>query len=105
MDSSEGRDDPFSILKMFLEMAPEVVIYDFACSLEEYAMNRDPWWFRDTLFVIDRFHWPNHNAYAEHDEFCSRVFFFSVAPSLSAATSTSGSLESIHPSVSSSIAF
>lgn len=58
----EGRNDPFSVLKTFLEEPPEVVIYDFACALEEYASNRDPWWFRNTLFLIDRFHWPNHTA-------------------------------------------
>lgn len=60
----EGRNDPFSVMKTFLEEPPEVVIYDFACALEEYASNRDPYWFRNTLFVIDRFHWRNHHAYA-----------------------------------------
>lgn len=64
MPSSEGRNDPFSVLKTFLAEPPEVVMYDFCCSLEEYASNRDPWWFKDTLFVIDRFHWRNHKAYA-----------------------------------------
>lgn len=63
MQSSEGRNDPFSVLKTYLSEPPEVVFYDFACSLEEYCLNRDPAWFRHTLFVIDRFHWKNHTAY------------------------------------------
>lgn len=62
MKDSEGRNDPFSVLKTFLSRPPKVVVYDFACSLEEYALNRDPFWFKDTLFVIDRFHWPNHTS-------------------------------------------
>jgi len=60
MPFSEGRNDPFSVLKTYLRKAPKIIVYDFACSLEEYCLNRDPDWFRDTLFVIDRFHWKNH---------------------------------------------
>ena len=67
---SEGRNDPFSVLRTYMRKAPKVVVYDFACSLEEYCLNRDPVWFRDTLFVIDRFHWKNHKRYA-----CSRGGF------------------------------
>jgi hypothetical protein len=58
----EGRNDPFSVLKTFFEEPPDVVIYDFACALEEYASNRDPVWFKNTLFLVDRFHWRNHTA-------------------------------------------
>lgn len=31
--------------------------------LQEYCLNRDPRFFRNTKFVCDRFHWPNHSAY------------------------------------------
>ena len=64
MHSSEGRNDPFSVLKTYLRDPPKLIVYDFACSLEEYCLNRDPWWFRDTMFAIDRFHWKNHRSYA-----------------------------------------
>lgn len=60
MNHSEGRNDPFSALRTYLKRPPKVVVYDFACALEEYCMNRDPIWFRDTKFVVDRFHWRNH---------------------------------------------
>jgi hypothetical protein len=64
MDHSEGRNDPFTVLRTYLKHPPKVIVYDFACALEEYCMNRDPTWFRNTKFVIDRFHWHNHNRYA-----------------------------------------
>jgi hypothetical protein len=64
MDHSEGRNDPFTVLRTYLKHPPKVIIYDFACALEEYCMNRDPTWFRNTKFVIDRFHWRNHTRYA-----------------------------------------
>jgi hypothetical protein len=60
LKSSEGRNDPFSVLKTFLTTPPQYVIFDFACSLDEYATNRDPFWFANTKFLIDRFHWRNH---------------------------------------------
>lgn len=62
MSRSEGRNDPFTVLKTYLPNPPELVIYDFACALEEYCLNRDPHWFRNTKFVIDRFHWKTNTA-------------------------------------------
>lgn len=42
--------------------APKMVIYDNACSLHNYALNRDPIFFKDTEFYIDRLHWANHTG-------------------------------------------
>ena len=64
---AEGRNEPFTFLTCFLETAPRVVIYDFACSLMDYCLNRAPTYFRDTLFFVDVFHWVNHVA-------CARSF-------------------------------
>ena len=44
----------------------KVVIYDFACQLEEYCLARDPKYFKDVVFVIDHFHTYNHT--------CSRLY-------------------------------
>jgi hypothetical protein len=74
MRDSEGRNDPFSVLKTFLRHPPKVVVYDFACSLEEYSLNRDPFWFRDTLFCSDSFHWGNHTGYVRCVMTCELVF-------------------------------
>lgn len=45
-----------------LARAPDVVIYDFACSLMEYALNREPEYFKYTLFLLDGLHQWNHRA-------------------------------------------
>jgi hypothetical protein len=41
--------------------APEVVVYDFACQLHEYCLNREPEYYKHTLFVIDKLHQWNHS--------------------------------------------
>jgi hypothetical protein len=57
----EGRNDVFSALLCHWEVAPKVVVYDFACALAPYCMTREPGFFKDTLFVIDDFHASGHN--------------------------------------------
>ena len=41
----------------FTFLAPKIVIYDNACNLQNYCLNRDPLFFKNTLFLVDRFHW------------------------------------------------
>lgn len=41
---------------------PKVIIYDNACNLHEYALNRNPRMFKDSQFLVDRFHWDNHTG-------------------------------------------
>ena len=41
---------------------PLVVYYDHACALNDYCMARDPWLFRNVVFVIDKFHLKNHTC-------------------------------------------
>ena len=62
---AEGRNEPFTFLTCFFENAPRIVIYDFACSLMDYCLNRAPNFFKDTLFLVDKFHWYNHVACAK----------------------------------------
>lgn len=57
---SEGRDDVFSALYTRWEKAPRVIIYDFACALQPYCMLREPEFFQNSLFVIDKFHAADH---------------------------------------------
>jgi len=52
--------ETFSLLMRRRRIAPLVVIYDYACGLHAYAMNREPWFFRHTQFYIDKFHWRGH---------------------------------------------
>jgi len=64
MKGAEGRNEPYSFLVQYCRRPPQVVVYDFACALQEYCLNRAPAFFKDTLFVVDRFHWRNHVACA-----------------------------------------
>ena len=50
-----------------MEVAPLVVFYDFACQLEEYCLNRESGFFKNTRFYHDTFHGYSHecpNAYS-----------------------------------------
>lgn len=60
--NAEGRNEAYSFLTCFFKQAPSVIIYDFACSLQEYCLNRAPTFFKNTLFLVDKFHWTNHKA-------------------------------------------
>jgi hypothetical protein len=60
--TAEGRNEAFSFLYSYFKRAPRFVVYDFACALSEYCLNRAPQFFRDTTFLIDRFHIGNHSA-------------------------------------------
>lgn len=73
----EGRNDVFSAIYTRFKVAPEVVVYDFACALGPYCMQREAEYWRDTLFVIDRFHASGHktcsaacmlSTYADHNQ-------------------------------------
>ena len=62
VDGSEGRKDPANSLYTHLTEAPEVVFYDFSCSLEEYCLNREAGFFKNTRFYHDIFHGYTHNC-------------------------------------------
>ena len=45
-----------------ISLAPSIVIYDNACNLRQYVLNREPEFFKHTKFLVDRFHWGNHKG-------------------------------------------
>jgi hypothetical protein len=98
----EGRNDVFSAIFSYWEVAPEVIIYDFACQLAPYCLAREPQFFKDTLFVVDQMHANGHN-------YCSQACFVSnymqVRPSVmfvnsSAAEAANSGLNRIRKSLS-----
>jgi hypothetical protein len=62
MQRQEGVSTFFNILYCRLPEAPKMVIYDNGCNLHVYAVARAPSFFRDTAFVVDKFHMPGHIA-------------------------------------------
>lgn len=45
-----------------LNVAPLTIIYDNACNLHNYTLNRTPSFFKNAWFLVDRFHWHNHTG-------------------------------------------
>jgi hypothetical protein len=63
--SAEGPRDAFIPLFERFEKAPDVVVYDNACTLAKYALAREPEFFKHTRFLVDRLHGLNHSACSE----------------------------------------
>ncbi|TCD69372.1 hypothetical protein EIP91_007928 [Steccherinum ochraceum] len=61
MPIAEGRNDVFSAIYTRFPIAPDVVIYDYACQLATYCLVREARYFRDTLFLIDELHAHGHS--------------------------------------------
>ncbi|XP_078659981.1 uncharacterized protein LOC144904724 [Branchiostoma floridae x Branchiostoma belcheri] len=68
----ESPRHPFEILIGRFHRAPRVIIYDNACRLHQYCLNREPTFFRDTLFCVDRLHWVNHTGCS--DGYCMDAY-------------------------------
>lgn len=47
---------------LYMERAPDEVFYDFACSLQEYCLNREPDFWKNTRFWHDVFHGFSHKC-------------------------------------------
>ena len=71
---SEVRKDPFASAFLYMETPPNEVFYDFSCQLEEYALNREPMFWRGCRFYHDIFHGFSHK--------CPCVYMSRRVPSL-----------------------
>ena len=50
----------FQIFRSQFTVVPQLIIYDNACKLHQYCLNREPAFFGHTQFAVDRFHWGDH---------------------------------------------
>ncbi|XP_065056806.1 uncharacterized protein LOC135685015 [Rhopilema esculentum] len=62
MLSSESPNVPFEVIFTRFEEAPLHCIYDNACNLHDFVLNRQPSFFAKTKFFVDKFHWPGHTG-------------------------------------------
>lgn len=60
MSTHESPRHPFQIFRSRFKVAPKLIIYDNACKLHQYCLNREPAFFKCTQFAVDRFHWRGH---------------------------------------------
>ena len=72
--ASQSNDDASKInhikLIFSLHLAPEFCVYDNACNLHDYCLNRQPSFFANTKFLVDRLHWKNHTGKYWHPSGC-----------------------------------
>ena len=76
---SEGRKDPAASLYTHSVDAPDDILYDFACSLSEYAKNRESGYFSKTRFFHDIFHGYSHKCTKSFR--CNRLLGFDAVNS------------------------
>lgn len=60
INGKEGRKDPSAALYTHMAKAPDVLLYDFACSMEEYNLNRESGFWINTRIYHDIFHGCRH---------------------------------------------
>ena len=60
MTKAESPRTLYELLATRFRTPPPIVIYDNACNVCAYAMNRNPALFRDTHFLSDALHFPAH---------------------------------------------
>lgn len=60
MVNPESVETVFTFLYSRCEDGKLIVVYDNACNLMEFCLNREPYYFKDTIFLVDRVHWDNH---------------------------------------------
>ncbi|KDQ56421.1 hypothetical protein JAAARDRAFT_132449 [Jaapia argillacea MUCL 33604] len=57
---AEGQNDVFSAIYTQFAVAPEVIVYDFACQLAPYCLVHEAQHFQHTHFLIDEIHAHDH---------------------------------------------
>ena len=60
MRRCESPRVPFSIFTSRFNTPPKSIVYDNACKLHVYCLNREPALYKQTRFFVDRFHWRGH---------------------------------------------
>ena len=60
MRSCESPWYPFDIFTFRFHAPPRIIIYDNACKLHIYCLNREPARYSNTRFFVGRFHWRGH---------------------------------------------
>ena len=66
VNGSEGRKDPAYSLYTHLSEALEILFYDFTCGLEEYCLNREAGYFKNTRLY--------HNIFYGYSHGCSPLY-------------------------------
>jgi len=67
MKYAESERTVHNLIYSRFPSAPEIIIYDNSCNLHKFVMFREPQFYLDTIFVLDRLHENSHGT-------CSPVY-------------------------------
>ena len=67
MHAGEGPSMVHDLLYSRFTRAPNVVVYDNACNLAVHCLMREPRFYADTAFLVDRMHYSHHRH-------CPRIY-------------------------------
>ncbi|XP_022803132.1 uncharacterized protein LOC111340536 [Stylophora pistillata] len=62
---NESPNIPFRVLRMRFSRGPRLIVYDNACNLHSHCLNRDPVFFKNSQFLLDRLHWRDPTGCSE----------------------------------------
>ena len=54
---------------------PKTIVYDNACNFHDYALNRDPFHFKNSSFLVDRLHWRDHTGSVQYIVLRTRLHY------------------------------
>ena len=60
LPKSESCEIVFTTLVTRFPILPKIIVYDNACNLSDYCLNRAPSLFKDSIFLVDAFHFAGH---------------------------------------------
>ncbi|KAI9140582.1 hypothetical protein BKA69DRAFT_1029440, partial [Paraphysoderma sedebokerense] len=60
LHEKESQATAFEFLYTRCSQAPKYVVYDNACNVQEYVLNREPAFFKNTMFLVDGLHFQDH---------------------------------------------
>ena len=60
LPSAESLEMVYTTIITRFPIIPKVIVYDNACNLSEYCLNRNPNLFKDSVFLVDAFHYKSH---------------------------------------------
>ncbi len=73
MDDFESPRTAFNVILSRFRKAPRLIVYDNSCQLSTFCLKREPVFFQNTQFAIDRFHF-THNHKGCTDGFDLRQY-------------------------------
>ena len=100
MTNPESPRSVFDILYTMLPKAPRIVIYDNACNLMHFCLNREPQYFQRTIFLVDAMHFKDHRKCCDDFDAAKYMAIFRTKRNTSLAEQKNAVLRKLENSLS-----